>query len=133
MSDQAKRLREHPEPRFAGDQHVLDLPAEIARLRQESPAGEEGHRQKTLYKHAGTTLALFLFERLTHLPPHRTNGIVVVQVLHGSLQLTAGDQVHTLRAGGMLVLAPQIEHQLVAYEESGMLLTVVLDPAALHE
>jgi quercetin dioxygenase-like cupin family protein len=132
MSDANERLREHPAPRFATAQHSFDLAGEIALLRKEFPAGEQGHRQRTLYKHGRTTLALFLFERLTHLPTHRANGVVIIQALHGHLQLTANGQAHQLRADQILALAPQVEHQVIAYEESGMLLTVVLEPNPSH-
>ncbi len=125
----SERLREHPDPRFAGMQHAFDLEALAAQLRQEFQAGEEGHRQESLYKHGSTTVALFVFGHLTGLPPHRTTGVVIIQVLKGYLQITAEGQVHDLHAGKMLVLAPGVEHGLVAYEESEMLLTVHLNAA----
>jgi quercetin dioxygenase-like cupin family protein len=128
--ESSERLREHPERRFAELQHPFDLDAEMERLKQESPAGEEGHRQRTLYKHGSTTVAIFAFDRLTRLPPHRTNGVVIIQVLKGHLQVTSAAEAHDLHAGQLLTLAPQVEHQVVAYEESEMLLTVNLEVAA---
>jgi len=125
--DTSERLRAHPESRFAAPQHLFDLAAEAERLKRESPAGEEGHRQETLYKHGGTTAALFVFERLTHLPPHRTRGVVLIQVLRGHVGVTAGTDAHDLHIGNFLALAPGVEHQVVAYEKSEMLLTVHLD------
>lgn len=123
----SERLREHPEPRFAAPQHAFDLEAVAAHLQQEFQAGEEGHRQETLYKHGSTTAAFFVFGHLTRLPPHRTEGVVMIHVLKGYLQVTAEGLVHDLRAGRLLVLAPGVEHNLVAYEESQMLLTVCLE------
>ena len=124
----SERLREHPEPRFAAPQHAFDLEALAAQLRQEPQAGEEGHRQETLYKHGLTTVAFFVFGHLTRLPPHRTLGVVMMHVLKGYLQITAEGQVHDLHAGNLLLLASGVEHSLVAYEESHMLLTVNLHP-----
>jgi quercetin dioxygenase-like cupin family protein len=126
--DTWERLRAHPESRFAAPHHLLDLAAKAERLKRESPAGEEGHRQETLYKHGGTTVALFVFERLTHLPPHCARGVVLIQVLRGHLGVAAGTDAHDLHTGHFLALAPGVEHNVVAYEESEMLLTVHLDP-----
>ncbi|MDP1586494.1 MAG: cupin domain-containing protein [Prosthecobacter sp.] len=123
-----ERLREHPSSRFAGPQHRFDLETVAGVLAHEAQAGESGHRQETLYKHGGTTVALFLFGHLSHLPPHRTKGAVTIHVLSGHLRVTAESQTHDLRSGHLLVLASGIEHGVVAPEESTMLLTVHLDP-----
>jgi len=129
MSDASSndtRLRPHPEERFAAQQIEIDLNATAAHLRAEPQSGERGHRQQTLYRHGGLTVALFLFQRFTHLPPHRASGVVNMHVLRGLLKITADKQVHELRGGQMLVLAPGIEHAVAAEEESEMLLTVRL-------
>ena len=122
----AARLRPQPESRFAARQLAFDLSAVALKLKEEFQAGEEGHRQITLFKQDSTTVALFVFGHLTRLPPHRAKGIVTIQVLKGHLQITAEGEAHTLRAGNLLVLGPGVEHDLVAYEESEMLLTVHL-------
>ena len=120
------RLRPHPEARFAPPQVEIDLNAIVARLRSESQTGEAGHRQETLYEDGGLTIALFLFERFTGLPEHRAAGTVNMHVLRGQLKITAEDQVHELRAGQMLMLAPGLRHAVAAEEESEMLVTVRL-------
>ncbi len=120
------RLRPHPESRFAPPQLEIDLNATAARLRSEAPAGEAGHRQETLYKDGGLTIALFAFERFTGLPEHRAAGTVNMHVLRGLLKVTAEDQVHELRAGQVLILAPGLKHAVAAEEDSEMLVTVRL-------
>jgi quercetin dioxygenase-like cupin family protein len=132
MADQnPDRLRPSPTTRFAAPQHAFDLAKVTARLKAELQAGEAGHRQETLYKHGQTSVALFLFGRLTRLPPHRAKGVVTLHVLDGHLQITAEGEVHDLRAGHLLAMAPGVEHDVVAMEESRMLLTVHLAaPAA---
>jgi quercetin dioxygenase-like cupin family protein len=128
MSDQEpERLRQHPEQRFAAPQHPFDLAAVAAKLGQEAQAGEAGHRQTTLYKHGRTSVSLFLFGRLSRLSPHRAPGVVTIHVLDGHLRVTAEGQVHDLRAGNLLALAPGVQHDVVAQLESRMLLTVHLD------
>lgn len=103
-SNDARRLRPHPEDRFAPGQHQIDLNAVAARLRNEPHAGERGHRQETLYRQGGVTIALFILERFTQLPPHRASGVVNMHVLRGRLKITADEQAHELSAGQMLVL-----------------------------
>jgi quercetin dioxygenase-like cupin family protein len=123
------RLRPHPETRFAAEQIQVDLPAIVARLRSEPQAGERGHRQETLYHGRGLTMALFLFDRFTHLAEHQANGIVSMHVLRGRLKISAADKVHELQTGQMLILAPGVRHAVSAEEESEMLVTVRLTPA----
>src|ERR1035437_9210162 len=96
------RLRPHPETRFAPPQIAVDLNAIVARLRSEPQTGEGGHRQETLYKDGGLTIALFLFERFTGLTEHSVAGTVNMHVLRGQLKITVEDQVHELGAGRML-------------------------------
>jgi quercetin dioxygenase-like cupin family protein len=120
------RLRPHPEARFAPEQIEIDLNATAARLRAEPKTGERGHRQQTVYHQPGITIALFLFDRFTHLASHRAKGMVNIHVLRGRLKITAEGQVHELAGGQMLVLAPGIEHAVAAEEESEMLLTIRL-------
>lgn len=124
------RLREHPEDRFAGPQHQFDLTAVVARLRQEMSAGTSGHRQETLYKHGPTSLAFFIFAEGARLATHRTNGTVIIQSINGHLTVTAEDQTNELPAGSLLVLQANVQHEVVAREESEMLLTVHLEVAA---
>ena len=131
MADQqSERLRQHPEPRFAAPWHQFNLDEVAAKLKLEFNAGEAGHRQETLYKRGPTSVSLFLFSRLTHLPPHRVNGVVTIHVLKGRLEVTAEGQAHDLQAGTLLVLAPDVQHDVEAREESQMLLTVNLETSA---
>jgi quercetin dioxygenase-like cupin family protein len=134
MADQTNdRLRQHPVERFAAPQHQFDLDAAIAALRQELQSGQAGHRQQTLYKHGPTSISLFLFGRLTRLPPHRARGVVSIHVLKGHLRVVADGQSHDLRGGSLLALAPGVEHDLVAHEESEVLLTVQLESSSSRD
>ena len=123
---QEARLRQHPQERFAAPQLQVDLDMVISKLRSEPHAGERGHRQETLYHRGGCTIALFAFDRFTGLPMHKAAGIVNIQVLRGCMKITAAGQVHELRAGQMLILAPEVEHAVAAEEEGEMLVTVLM-------
>jgi quercetin dioxygenase-like cupin family protein len=121
---QKARLRQHPQERFAVAQLLVDLETVIRKLRSESQAGERGHRQETLYRRGGYTIALFAFDRFTGLSEHKANGIVNMHVLRGCMKVTAAGQVHELRAGQMLILAPGVAHAVAAEAEGEMLVTV---------
>ena len=122
------RLRQRPEERFSGPQHLYNLDAVASRLRHEARSSASKHRQESLYKHGATSLALFVFEPLARLAPHRMGGTVIIQVLKGRLTVTAGGQPHDLAAGGLLVMSADVTHEVAAQEASEMLLTVHLDP-----
>lgn len=130
LEPQEGRLRQHPRERFAAPQLQVDLETVIAKLRSEPHAGEHGHRQETLYRRGGYTIALFAFGRLTGLSEHKANGIVNMHVLRGRMKITAAGQVHELRAGQMLILAPGVAHAVAAEEEGEMLVTVAQEQSA---
>jgi quercetin dioxygenase-like cupin family protein len=128
--DQARRSdgdrpREHPEVRFAPDQHAIDLRA-VARELEEAPA-RRGQRQKALYRHGRLTVALFTFDAGAGLADHVAAGVVTINVLDGRLRVFAGGVENTLPAGNLLVLAPGVRHDVHAEQPSTMLLQVYLD------
>ncbi len=124
MSDD--RLRQAPAERFATDHLVFDLHAEIAALRAEPSSPRHGHRQKTLYKHAGRTVALFVMDAGAVLPEHAAGGTVTVQTIEGSIDVNASGRMHTLRVGMMLVMAPGVRHDVRATASAAFLLQVSL-------
>lgn len=121
-------LRLGPVQPFEALQQPFDLHEATAILRQGfvAKADQAGHHQKTIYKHGPITVALFLFQRLARLPAHRARGVAIIQVLEGRLDVSAEGAVHDLRPGQLLVLAPGVEHNVVAHEVSVMLLMVHL-------
>jgi quercetin dioxygenase-like cupin family protein len=124
----ADRTRPHPTERFAPPAQAFDLEAAAAELAAEATAPHGGHRQKTLYRHGSSTLALFVFQPGGEMREHRTNGTVFIQVLRGRLMVGAAGERHDLSAGRVLVLSPGVPHDLRADEPTHMLLTVSLQP-----
>lgn len=139
MTEQPDRLREHPEQRFDAEALRYDLNQEAASLQAKSaPGGVAGHRQETLYKgsdinHGPTTIALFDFDAGATLPPHQAKGVVSIHVLAGRIAVAAAGEDHDLAADQMLVLQPDVRHDVRAVESSRMLLTVCLEPAGKAE
>jgi quercetin dioxygenase-like cupin family protein len=124
--DSQPRLREHPVSRFEGDHHVFDLNALATELRGEAHEATEGHRQIALYHYGSVTTVLFAFDAGGALEEHQANGVVSIQVLDGAISVGVPGHKHELGAGQMLVLSPNVRHDVRATQASRMLLTVHL-------
>ena len=127
MSDE--RSRAAPSERFAAEHLALDLHAEAAALEAEPTPKKHGHRQKTLFKNSGRTVALFILDAGASLAEHATSGIVTVQAIEGELEVTAGGTEGTgyhLRPGMLLVMAPGVRHDVRAASRAVFLLQVSL-------
>lgn len=120
------RLRVHPVTRFEGEQLMIDLDAAIEHLKNEPHPATGGHRQIALYHYGPVTKVLFAFEAGGGLEKHAANGVVSIHALSGALNVTADGQAHELQPGQLLMLTPNVPHDVHATEESQMLLTVHL-------
>lgn len=120
------RLREAPDERFAGDEHIFDLAREAARLRGEQHPVKHGHRQIVLFREDPVSLVLFDFEAGGMLPGHVADGVVTIHTISGSVEVRAGDTTHVVPSGSVLVLRPGVSHDLAAAVASRVLVTVHL-------
>ena len=128
-SNSAARLREHPVTRFDGDHHVYDLQAIAEDLKNEPHAATHGHRQIALYHYGSVTTLLFAFDEGGGLEAHQANGVVSIHVLDGAITIGLAEHTHELSGGQMLVLSPNVRHDVRATQASRMLLTVHLHGA----
>src|SRR5687768_17341508 len=119
--DQEGRLRAHPVERFAGPSHMFDLGAALRELRAEAPPTQRGHRQITILKHMAVTQLLFSFEPGSELKDHVAHGLVTIHVLEGRLSVQVDGRDHDLSAGYVLILNPDVAHDVRAAETSAML------------
>lgn len=126
-SNQQERLRPSPVERFAGESHVFDLGALVRQLRAEAVSTKRGHRQMTIFQRTPVTKVLFAFEAGSELQNHTAHGLVTIHVLEGTLAVQADGQDYTLDAGHILILNPDVLHNVRAAEASAMLLTVHFD------
>ena len=132
MSSPTGRLRTHPAERFAGAEHVLDLPAALERLRAEGRRGDgdtasattQGHRQISLMHHGPVRMVLYAFDAGGRLPAHQAPGWVTIHVLQGAIEVQTPSAQHALRTGQVLALAPDVRHDVRALESTEMLLGV---------
>lgn len=122
-----QRLRVAPLERFAGDSQTFDLDAVLTTLRTEAHAGQSGHRQMTIFRRQPVTQVLFDFEAGGVLANHAAHGLVMIHVLQGRLMVQENEHDHELTTGHMLILKPDVRHDVRAREASAMLLTVHLE------
>ena len=124
MAGLSPRLRRPPIERFAGSEHVFDLPTLAATLWREDHPAEDGHRQVTLFHGGDLALVLFDFAAGGMLADHEADGYVTIHTLAGELEVTTTEATYQLPAGSLLVLAPGARHDVTGRVASQMLLTV---------
>ncbi len=120
------RLREHPEQRFAGLIHRVDLKEAAESLRHEPVHPTQGHRQVALYHHGSLTVALFQFNRDGGLEKHVADAAVIIHALEGIISIQTAEGTTTLASGQMLMLPPGVPHDVKATQPALMLLTICL-------
>lgn len=130
MPDQ--RPREAPAERFDAPCLAFDLHEEARVIRAEPTPTRAGHRQKTLYKHKGRTIGLFVMEAEAELPEHAADGVVSIQTVEGEIVTTVQGEQHRLRPGQILTMPPGIPHAVRAVVSSVFLLQVSLEAAPRH-
>jgi len=124
MTAPEERLRPHPSDRFAGVEHMLDLPGSLRALRAEAFPSANGHRQIALMHQGPVRLVLFAFEAGGRIPQHSAPGWVTIHVLRGALTVRTPEEIHALGEGTLLSLAPDLQHDVEATEETDMLLGI---------
>jgi quercetin dioxygenase-like cupin family protein len=125
LLNDGERLRTPPRERFAGRSHVFSLEDALAELRAEEHPARDGHRQITLFHRAPVTQVLFAFEPDGHLDKHSAPGLVTIHALGGQLNVKADHLDNELAAGDVLILDPDLPHDVRAGPEgAAMLLTV---------
>ena len=126
MSSSKDRLRPPPSERFAGPEHRIDLQSTLEALRREPHDGSDKHRQITVFHKGPLRLVLFAFEPGGGLPSHRAPGSVVIHTLQGRIQVKTLNESYELATGQVLMLDPEVVHDVTAAEQSDMLLTISL-------
>ena len=124
MSSSRDRLRPPPLERFAGAEHRIDLAATLESLRGEHHESTDKHRQITVFHKGPLRMVLFAFEAGGGLPAHRAPGFVVIHTLRGRIHVKTMNQNYELATGQVLMLDPEVVHDVTAPEQSEMLLTI---------
>lgn len=113
-----------PGPAPGSANETVDLRAEADALRHSSLWQERGQSSRTLLKQPGLRLVLIALRSGSRIPQHSTHLRLCLQTLAGHVQLTLPDQTIDLAAGRLLVLDRAIPHDVVALQDSEILLSL---------
>jgi quercetin dioxygenase-like cupin family protein len=115
----------------AGPSLTFDLAQQIRDLRQES-YWQSGRNSKTLVKYDDFRIVLTALQAKTTIHEHHSAGRISVQTVEGHLRMHAGGKEFDLPAGRVLVLDRAMPHDVVAVEDSALLLTIAWPEGAEH-
>jgi quercetin dioxygenase-like cupin family protein len=101
----------------------LDVPAEVTRLLAET-TWSSGQNARTLIKYDTLRVVLVALQAGRSLPEHKTEGRLTIHVLSGHLEVKAAERTFNLHAGGLLALDRNLSHEVLALQESVVLLTI---------
>jgi quercetin dioxygenase-like cupin family protein len=121
-----ERLREPPAQRFDAPSLTFSVKRTLEELRAEGGSEIHGHRQKTLYKHAGRTIAIFAMAPGGELAEHSADGTVSIEPVEGELTVSVDGKEQTLGPGDLVVMQPRTQHAVRSSGQSAFLLQVSL-------
>lgn len=113
------------EPRFhRGFALRIDLAEEAATLARFVASSGVGYSAKTLVRTADSRVVLIAMRAGARIHEHATDHTIAVQTIAGHVQLDLRTETADLPANTMLVLDAGVRHDVVAKEDSTVLLTI---------
>ena len=106
---------------------LIVLEEAAATLEEQAYPDDRQHKVLALAEHGRVGQVLMQFQEGAYVPDHAVPGVVVAHVLEGHLQFTIDGTVHDVRAGQILVMDTDTEHDVRALEPSRMLRTISMD------
>jgi quercetin dioxygenase-like cupin family protein len=103
--------------------------AAIISLPDETRFAPNGIVSRTVYQSPAARVVLFGFAEGQELTEHTSTAHVLVQILSGECEFTLDGRAHTLTAGALLHLPPNLRHAVKATRPFSMLLTMFASPA----
>ncbi len=101
----------------------FDLSEEPGELRREA-FWLRGRNARTLVKHGDIRVVLTVMKAGEELHQHHAHGTVLIQLLQGRITTSVLDQILELSPGHLVVLDPNLPHNVQAIEDSVVLLTI---------
>lgn len=103
---------------------AFDL-AEVDReLRQEAAYARDGHTARTLVREPDLRVVLVVMRSGRKIAEHRAHETASIHALSGHIRLRVETQLVHLTPGKLLVIAPQLRHEVEALADSAFLLTL---------
>lgn len=103
---------------------TFDLGAELERLRAEGGWQQGTRNAKTLVKEPDLRIVVIVMRQGGRMEEHQAPGRISIQTLAGRLRLHVLGETIDLTVGQVLVLDPDVAHDVEALEESAFLLTI---------
>lgn len=116
-------LKEHT---LRADALLLDLKDQAAKILDEARASDASRAARTLVKDGPLRVTMVGFKEGGALREHKAGGPVAIQVMQGEVEVGVGETAQPLTTGQCLVLGANIEHSLVAHQESVIVLTIAM-------
>ena len=101
-----------------------ELP-KILSLADETQFTPNGIVSRTLLNVAGSRTLLFGFAEGQELTEHTSTQHALIQILSGECEFSLAGTPHTLKAGALLYLPPNLPHAVKAAKQFSMLLTLL--------
>lgn len=105
----------------------MDLFEYIRQIKAEATWAERDRNSFTLYKSDALRILLIGLHENAELKPHKSNGVISIQVLQGKLEFSTDEQNKHLERGQMIALQENISHGVKALTESFFLLTLAMN------
>jgi quercetin dioxygenase-like cupin family protein len=102
----------------------FNLAAELVQLHAEDAWSRTGRNSKTLVKQPDFRIVLIALKKGGHMEEHSADARISIHALSGHVTLQLADQRVDLPEGHLLVLDRTLQHDLVALEDSAILLTI---------
>jgi quercetin dioxygenase-like cupin family protein len=103
---------------------IIDSGAEkILSLAEETKFAANGIVSRTLLRTANSRVVLFGFSEGQELTEHTSTQHAVIQILSGECEFSLAGKLHTLKAGDLLYMPPNLPHSVRAITQFSMLLT----------
>lgn len=134
MTDQSHRDRplgetsgsgQRPARRLVATSLDFDLESELGSLTQEASWQRGDRNARTVVEEPGFRVTLTVLKPGTRVREHRTDGWLSIQTTRGHIRVHLPDREADLPTGHVLVLEPNVPHDVEAQDvESAFLLTV---------
>lgn len=102
---------------------ILKLDEIDAQLRAESD-GQSGLWQKMILSESDTRLVLLCFDANGSKENHSVPGRATITVIDGAINFNVAGTTFNMKAGDVIVLEPNVEHNLTATEKSRVLVNI---------
>ncbi len=80
---------------------------------------------RQIMKKPNGNITLFAFDKEQSLTEHTSPFEAVVNIVEGEMEIKIGGDPHTVQAGEIIILPPNIPHGLTAQQKTKMLLTMI--------